>query len=146
VTLAFSIGVAAVFGAGVFLVQQRDLFRVVVGIVLITNAAILFIIAAGLIRGKVPILPLPEGGVEGGVSDPLVQAMALTALIIGSSVAALLLSLAYRLYISQGTVDLSDVSEAEVRDAEALERGEEPTTEEDPEEKPGDEELEVESR
>jgi multicomponent Na+:H+ antiporter subunit C len=142
VTLAISIGVAVVFGAGVFLIQQRDLFRVVVGIVLISNAAILFIIAAGLIRGEVPILPLPEGE----ASDPLVQAMALTALVIGSSVAALLLSLAYRLYASQRTVDLSDVSEAEVRDAEALERGEDPTTEEVPEEKPGDEELEVESR
>ncbi len=141
-TLAISIGVAAVFGAGVFLVQQRDLFRVVVGIVLISNAVILFIIAAGLIRGEVPILPLSEEG----ASDPLVQAMALTALVISSSVAALLLSLAYRLYTSQGTVDLSDVSEAEVHDAEALERGEDPTTEEDPEEKPGDEELEVESR
>lgn len=140
-TLAISIGVAVVFGAGVFLIQQRDLFRVVVGIVLISNAAILFIIAAGLIRGEVPILPLPEGE----ASDPLVQAMALTALVIGSSVAALLLSLAYRLYASQRTVDLSDVSEAEVRDAEALER-EDPTTEEVSEEKPGDEKLEVESR
>jgi multicomponent Na+:H+ antiporter subunit C len=141
VTLAISVAVAAVFGAGVFLVQQRDLFRVVIGLILISNAAILFIIAAGLIRGKVPILPLPEGG----ASDPLVQAMALTALVIGSSVAALLLSLAYRLYTFQGTVDLSDVSEAEVRDAEALER-EDPTTEEDPEEKPGDEEPEVNSQ
>lgn len=140
-TLAISVAVAAVFGAGVFLVQQRDLFRVVIGLILISNAAILFIIAAGLIRGKVPILPLPEGG----ASDPLVQAMALTALVIGSSVAALLLSLAYRLYTFQGTVDLSDVSEAEVRDAEALER-EDPTTEEDPEEKPGDEEPEVNSQ
>jgi multicomponent Na+:H+ antiporter subunit C len=141
VTLAISVAVAAVFGAGVFLVQQRDLFRVVIGLILISNAAILFIIAAGLIRGKVPILPLPEGG----ASDPLVQAMALTALVIGSSVAALLLSLAYRLYTFQGTVDLSDVSEAEVRDAEALER-EDPTTEENPEEKPGDEEPEVNSQ
>ncbi len=141
-TLAISVAVAAVFGAGVFLVQQRDLFRVVIGLILISNAAILFIIAAGLIRGKVPILPLPEGR----ASDPLVQAMALTALVIGSSVAALLLSLAYRLYTAQSTVDLSDVSEAEVRDAEALERGEDPTTEEEPGEKPGDEEPGVNSQ
>lgn len=141
-TLAISVGVAAVFGAGIFLLQQRDLFRVVVGIVLLSNAAILFIVAAGLIRGEVPILPLPEEG----ASDPLVQAMALTALVIGTSVAALLLSLAYRLYTAQSTVDLSEVSEAEVHDAEALERGEDPAVEEYPEEKPGDEELEVESR
>jgi multicomponent Na+:H+ antiporter subunit C len=131
VILAVSLAVAAVFGLGTFLVLQRDLFRVVLGIVLISNSAFLFIIASGLTRGTqaglgqgaVPVLPLPEGE---PASDPLAQAMALTALVIGLSVAALLLSLAYRLYTSQGTVDLSEVSEAEVHEAEALEGEGEP--------------------
>ena len=79
--LAFSLVVAVVFGAGAFLVLQRDIMRVVVGIVLISNSASLFIVAAGLTRGAVPILPIP-GGAGASVSDPLVQAMALTAIII----------------------------------------------------------------
>ncbi len=126
--LAVSLVVAVMFGSGAFLVLQRDLLRVVVGIVLISNSASLFIIAAGLIRGQTPILPLPEGL---QASDPLVQAMAITAIVITSSVAALLLSLIYRLYVSHETVDLSDISEAEVRDAESLER----EREEEPEER-----------
>ncbi len=130
-TLAVSLVVAVMFGSGAFLVLQRDLLRVVVGIVLISNSSILFVMAAGLTRGAVPILPLPEGS---PASDPLVQAMAVTAIVISSSVAALLLSLVYRIYATHKTVDLIDISEAERREAEALEREGDPQREEEPEE------------
>ncbi len=144
-TLAFSLAVAVVFGSGAFLVLQRDLLRVVVGIILISNSASLFIVAAGLTRGPVPILPVP-GGDGASVSDPLVQAMALTAIIITSSVTALLLSVVYRLYVSHDSVDLTDISEAEVREAEFLERETYPKEEEEPHEGPGQEEIEERSR
>jgi multicomponent Na+:H+ antiporter subunit C len=144
-TLAFSLAVAIVFGSGAFLVLQRDLMRVVVGIVLISNSASLFIVAAGLTRGAVPILPVP-GGDGSSVSDPLVQAMALTAIIITSSVTALLLSVVYRLYVSHDSVDLTDISEAEVREAEFLERDTYPQEEEEPHEGPGQEEIAERSR
>ncbi len=137
--LAVSLTVAVVFGAGAFLILQRDLLRVVVGMVLISNAAFLFIIAAGQTRGAAPILPLPEGE---PVSDPLVQAMAVTAIVISSSVVALLLSLIYRLYVSHDSVDLVDIFEAEVYEAETLEREREPEREEEPEEGPDEEERE----
>ena len=125
--LAISVVIAVVFGSGAFLVLQRDLLRVVVGIVLVSNSAILFIIAAGLSRGSAPIYPIGEGT----VSDPLVQAMALTALVIGSSVAALLLAVVYRLYVSHDSIDIEEIFEVEQREAEALERVD--TTELDPE-------------
>ena len=148
--LAISLVVAVVFGAGAFLVLQRDLFRVVVGLTLISNSAFLFIIAAGLtqgtagfVQGAVPILPIPEGSMA---SDPLVQAMALTALVISLSTIALLLSLIYRLYVAHETVDLEDISEAEMRLAEVLEREEEPVEEEKPEVGQAEEEIEKRSR
>ncbi len=137
--LAASLVVAVMFGSGTFLVLQRDLFRVVIGMVLISNSGSLFILAAGLTSGPVPILPLPEGS---SGSDPLVQAMAITAIVITSSVAALLLGLVYRLYVSHETVDIEDISEAEMRYAEALEREDNPEEEEEPEE----EELEERTR
>lgn len=126
-TLAVSVAISVVFGSGAFLLLQRDLLRVVVGIVLISNAAVLFVMASGLSRGQPPIYPLSDAN----VSDPLVQAMALTALIIGSSVAGLLFVLVYRLYVSHHTVDIDDISDAEVREAEALERLDEPEDEEE---------------
>jgi multicomponent Na+:H+ antiporter subunit C len=120
---------AAVFASGTFLLLQRDLTRVVVGIILVSNSAVLFIISAGLTRGVAPIHPM-EGA--GPVSDPLVQAMALTALVIGFGVAALLLAMVYRLYVSHHTVDAEEIADYEMRQAEALERADDPGDEEVP--------------
>lgn len=129
--LSAALAVSVVFASGAFLLLQRDLVRVVVGIILISNSAVLFIISAGLTRGEAPIHPV-EGA--GSVSDPLVQAMALTALVIGFGVAALLLAMVYRLYIAHRTVDTEEIADAEMREAEALERAEDPEREEVPEE------------
>ena len=115
-TFAISLTVAILFGTGSYLMLQRNLVRVVVGIVLISNAANLFIIASGLSVGSPPILPVP-----GTASDPLVQAMVLTAIVISSSITALLLALVYRLYRAHGSVDIEELSRAEIRAAESLE-------------------------
>lgn len=131
--LLAALAVSVVFASGTFLLLQRDLTRVVVGVILISNSGVLFIITAGLLSGEAPIYPLSEEGPDGaGTSDPLVQAMALTALIIGFGLAALLLAMVYRLYASHRTVDLEEVAEIERRGAEALEREEDPEREEVP--------------
>ncbi len=57
-TVYSALVVAVVFASGTFLLLQRDLTRVVVGIVLVSNSAVLFIISAGLTGGVAPILPL----------------------------------------------------------------------------------------
>ena len=127
-TVYAALVVAVVFASGTFLLLQRDLTRVVVGIILVSNSAVLFIMSAGLTRGVAPILPLEDEG----ASDPLVQAMALTALVIGFGVAALLLAMVYRLYATHGTIDLEEIAAAEMREAEALERTDDPEREEVP--------------
>ena len=104
-TLAFALATAVLFGAGAYLLLQRDLLRVVAGIILISNAATLFIVSAGLTRGAAPIYPLPA---DRPVSDPLVQAMALTAIVITFGVSALLLSLVYRVYTAHEAADGED--------------------------------------
>lgn len=111
--------VGVLFGSGAYLLLKADLFRIVVGVVLIANAANLALVASGLRRGGAPIHPLPAE-----VSDPLVQAMTITAVVIGFGVVALLLSLAYCVYASHRTIDLDDLSSREARHAEELEREE----------------------
>lgn len=113
--------VSIVFAAGTYLLLQRDLTRVVVGIILISNSSVLFIIASGLMQGGAPIYPLASGRPD-VASDPLVQAMALTALVIGFGVAALLLAMIYRLYAAYGNVDAEEIAVAEMREAEALDQ------------------------
>jgi multicomponent Na+:H+ antiporter subunit C len=120
VTLILATAVGVLFGCGVFLLLKPDLFRIVVGIVLVANAANLALMSSGLGRGQSPIRPLGPGA----VSDPLVQAMTITAVVIGFGVTALLLSLAYRIYVSSHTVDLDELSHAEARHERELEREE----------------------
>ena len=117
--LIYALAVAVLFGSGAYLMLKSDLIRVVVGMVLISNAANLFIMAAGLTKGEAPIYPLPAGE---SISDPLVQAMTLTAIIISISVSALLLCLVYRVYTSHLSLDLDDLAAAEEREEAAQER------------------------
>ena len=119
VVLAAAVG--ALFGSGAFLILKPDLFRVVVGMVLISNAAILALMSSGLTRGQAPIAPVEEGA---KVADPLVQAMTLTAVVIGLAVTALLLGLAYRVYATHRTVDLDELARSEAREEEESEREE----------------------
>jgi multicomponent Na+:H+ antiporter subunit C len=93
---------------------------VVVGLALVANAASLTVIASALSRGQAPIAPLIEGE---PVSDPLTQAMTLTALVIGFAVTALLLAMVHRVYVTHRSVDLDDLSRSERSAEEKLERG-----------------------
>ncbi|MBA2691336.1 MAG: NADH-quinone oxidoreductase subunit K [Rubrobacter sp.] len=118
-TLLLSLAIAMLFGAGATLLMKSDLIRIVVGMVLISNAANLFIMASGLSRGFAPLYPLPEGAL---VSDPLVQAMTLTAIVIGFSITALLLAIAYRAYLDLDSVELDELEEAEEREESEQEK------------------------
>ncbi len=79
--------------AGVYLLLERSLTRVIIGIVLIGNGVnVLFLVAGGQ-AGGAPIVgttPVEE------MSDPLPQAMVLTAIVITLGMTAFLLAMAYR--------------------------------------------------
>ena len=116
--LVFALTAASLFGTGAYLLLNRDLVRVVLGVVLVSQAATLTLIAAGLTRGAAPIHPLPEGE----VSDPLSQAMALTAIVIGLAVTALLLVLVLRVVRAFNSEQLTEVAEEEAERDARLER------------------------
>ena len=111
--LLFSLVIGVLFASGVYLLLRPDLFRVVAGLVLISNAANLTLMASGLTRGRAPIA---VGGDE-RVADPLVQAMTLTALVIGFAVTALLLGLSVSVYRARHSVDLDELSRQQAADA-----------------------------
>jgi multicomponent Na+:H+ antiporter subunit C len=121
VNLVFALAVGALFGSGVFLMLKPDLFRVVAGLVLISNAANLALMASGLSRGQSPIAPLRS---EEPVADPLVQAMTLTAIVIGFAVTALLLALTFAVYRTRHSVDLDELSERDAAEAVVAEERE----------------------
>ena len=89
-----------------------------VGVVVISQAAVLTLIASGLSRGDAPIYPLPAKT----VSDPLSQAMALTAIVIGLAVTALLLVIVLRVVIAYRTDELDELDDEEAAREARLER------------------------
>lgn len=118
-TLLFALSVGVLFGSGAYLILKADLLRITVGIVLISNAANLTLMSSALTRGQAPTYPLAAGE---EVSDPLVQAMTLTALVIGFAVTALLVSVAFRVRTSSGSVDIDELSRREQETERELER------------------------
>jgi multicomponent Na+:H+ antiporter subunit C len=111
-TLLISLVVAVMFAASAYLMLKRDLIRVIAGMILLGNAANLFIMAAGLRRGAAPMVPS-----SGPLADPLVQALTLTAIVISFGVAMLVLALVYRVYDAHQSVDLRRLGNAEARQA-----------------------------
>jgi multicomponent Na+:H+ antiporter subunit C len=99
VLLALTTGI--LFGTGTYLMLKHDLIRMVAGVLMVSNSVLLFIISVSLMRGQAPIAPLVVGR---PVSDPVVQALALTAIVIGFGLAALLLAIVYRVYTLYGSL------------------------------------------
>jgi multicomponent Na+:H+ antiporter subunit C len=118
VNLAFALATAVLFGSGAYLLQKRDLVRVVVGVALISQSAVLTLIASALTRGRAPIHPLTPDP----VSDPVVQSLALTALVIGLAVTALLLVVVDGVSRAYHTIAQDEVAAAEAARDAALER------------------------
>ncbi|PSQ39470.1 cation:proton antiporter [Halobacteriales archaeon SW_5_70_135] len=110
VVLATVLG--ALFALGTFLVLRRDVVRVVWGVAVVAQAANLYLVTMGGLAG---IAPIGKFGKEGatGVTDPLVQALVLTAIVISFGTTAFALVLTYRVYEEHGTVDVGELGAAE---------------------------------
>lgn len=89
---------------GVFLLLDRMLLRVILGVMLLSNGINLLLLAMGGPPGNPPILGRGTN-TETGDFDTLTQAMILTAIVITAGVVSFLLALMYRSY-QFTTVDL----------------------------------------
>jgi multicomponent Na+:H+ antiporter subunit C len=90
-TVAHVIAIGVLFSTGVYLILQRNLTRVLVGLGVIAHGVNLMLLVSSDLAGA----PILDG--EGGpYSDPLPQALILTAIVISFAVTAFLLALAVR--------------------------------------------------
>ena len=94
-TVVLAATAAALFTIGTYLVLQRKLSRIIIGLALLTHGANVLLIGAGR-RGEPPII---GQGLSDSFSDPLAQALALTSIVITFGVTTLLLALAFRSWI-----------------------------------------------
>ena len=92
---------------GTALALDRSLVRILLGLVLIGNGvAVLYLVVSGR-AGRAPFVGEPPES----ISDPLPQAMVLTAIVISLATIGFLLALSYRLWQVSGTDDVPDDAE-----------------------------------
>lgn len=102
------------FAIGTYLVLQHTLSRIIIGLALLSHGANVLLMASGK-RGAAPLVGNADAA---DFSDPMPQAMALTAIVITFGTSAFLLALAYRSWI----VNREDEVEDDVADR-AVARG-----------------------
>ena len=87
-TLAIAIGILT--ASGVWLVLRPRTYQVIIGLALLSYAVNLFIFGVGGLRSNQPPL-LGEGVDVSNLTDPVPQALVLTAIVIGFATTALFL-------------------------------------------------------
>jgi multicomponent Na+:H+ antiporter subunit C len=117
-TLVYTLVIAAFVGSGLYLMLSRHVVRLVLGLALLTNGAILLIFVAG--RGG-PVAPavIPEGAttLAADAANALPQALVLTAIVIGFALTAFAVALIVAAYRRLGTLDARGMLAAEAMGA-----------------------------
>lgn len=91
-SLVLVLVIVVLVAAGVYLLLERTLSRVVLGLVLLGNGVNVLLLTAGGPPGLAPVVGTPLSV----MADPLAQAMVLTAIVITLGMTAFLLAVSYR--------------------------------------------------
>ena len=102
ITLAFAAG--ALFSLGTYLVLQRKLSRIIIGLAFLSHGGNVLLMTSGT-SGTAPLI---GSGDITDFSDPLPQALALTTIVITFGVTALLLAMAYRSWLLPNDDEVED--------------------------------------
>ena len=112
----FAIAVAILFGASTYLMLSKSTIRLLIGVVVLSNATNLLIFTLGRLAHEAsPIVPEGVSSPTATIANPLPQALILTAIVIGFSLFAFTLVLAWRAYEEIGTDSSEEMRLAEPR-------------------------------
>ena len=94
VSLVLLVVMAALYACGVYLLLERSMTRVLLGFLLVGNATNILLL---VVTGRAGTAPVVDGRDDpSSFTDPLPQALTLTAIVITFGVSAFLLALIYR--------------------------------------------------
>ncbi|SHF64427.1 Na(+)/H(+) antiporter subunit C [Geodermatophilus nigrescens] len=92
-TIVLPVMIGGLYAAGVYLLLDRSLTRVLLGFLLLGNATNLLLLSTGGPAGLAPILGYSDAE---EINDPLPQALVLTAIVITFGISAFVLALIHR--------------------------------------------------
>ncbi|ADH99890.1 Na(+)/H(+) antiporter subunit C [Salisediminibacterium selenitireducens] len=108
ILMIFMIGILVTVAT--YLILTKSLLRVILGVIILSHGAhLLLLTLSGLKTGSPPLL----GEEAASYSDPLPQALILTAIVIGFGITAFMLVLAYRTYKAHGTDNFDELRGSE---------------------------------
>ena len=103
--LLTSLAIGILFAAGIYQILRRNVIRAAIGLVLLSNAVNLFLFSAGAYNGQAAAYSTATAQ----ISDPLPQALVLTAIVISMGGFAFVLSLLYVISTRYKTSDGDEV-------------------------------------
>ncbi|MCX6497902.1 MAG: Na(+)/H(+) antiporter subunit C [Arthrobacter sp.] len=99
----------ALYACGIYLLLERSLTRVLLGLMLLTNATNLLILTTGGYAGLAPFFN--KDTAAGDYNDPLPQALILTSIVISFAVTAFMLGMIYRTWVLARQDEIQDDAE-----------------------------------
>lgn len=96
----------ALYACGIYLVLERSLTRVLLGLMLLANSTNLLILATGGYAGLAPLYS--KDIAAGDYNDPLPQALILTSIVISFAVTAFMLGIIYRTWVLARRDEIQD--------------------------------------
>lgn len=109
VLLAIMIGV--LYAAGIYLMLKRSLVKLIIGVILLGNGANLLIFLLGRIaKGSPPVIPESSKVFLEAYTDPLPQALILTAIVISFGLQAFAIVLVKRVFQVVKTDDIDEMN------------------------------------
>ncbi|WP_421083668.1 Na(+)/H(+) antiporter subunit C [Rothia nasimurium] len=115
IDLSLILVMGVLYAVGVYLILDRSMTRVLLGLMLMTNATNILILHAGGPAGLAPFYDKTVAAED--YSDPLPQALILTAIVISCAVTALILGIIYRSWLLSKADEITDDAE-DIRVAE----------------------------
>ncbi|MFO8027440.1 MAG: NADH-quinone oxidoreductase subunit K [Opitutales bacterium] len=113
-TVLLSIVTGVLFGTGLYMMLRRSLTKLLLGLLLLANAAnLLIFVASNPVKGQSPLIADGAEVLERSAADPLPQALILTAIVIGFGVLAFAVILFSRVYLNTESDDSEQLTQTD---------------------------------
>ena len=104
----------SLYAGGLYMMMRRSMVKLIIGLALLSHGAnILIFLMGGLIRGRPALIAPDAAAAAQNISDPVPQALILTAIVIGFAVQAFAVVLIRRVHQVVKTDDLDQLQSTE---------------------------------
>ena len=103
--LLYALAIGTMFAVGIFQLLRRNVMRSAIGLIILTNAINLFLFTSGAYQGVVAAYD----GLSGQISDPLPQALVITAIVISMGGFSFVLGMLYIISVRYKTSDSDQI-------------------------------------